>query len=72
MQLSTLVVGGDTGALHLAVAQGKRVVMLMNTNRPGRPHPFRHAEWSLAPGVERSIASINLGSVIAASEAALG
>ena len=72
MQLSTLVVGGDTGALHLAVAQGKRVVMLMNTNRPGRPHPFRHAEWSLAPGVERSIASINLGSAITASETALG
>jgi ADP-heptose:LPS heptosyltransferase len=72
MQLATLTVGGDTGALHLAVAQGKRVVMLMNTNRPGRPHPFRHAEWSLTPEVERSIASINLGSVIAASEAALG
>jgi ADP-heptose:LPS heptosyltransferase len=72
MQLSTLTIGGDTGALHLAVAQDKRVVMLMNTNRPGRPHPFRHAEWSLAPRVEHSIASINLGSVIAASEAALG
>lgn len=72
MQLATLTVGGDTGALHLAVAQGKRVVMLMNTNRPGRPHPVRHAEWSLTPEVERSLASISLGSVIAASEAALG
>lgn len=79
MQLSTLIVGGDTGALHLAVAQGKRVVMLMNTNRPGRPHPFRHAEWTLAPATEwtlapateRKIANINVSAVIAASEAAL-
>jgi ADP-heptose:LPS heptosyltransferase len=71
MQLSTLTVGGDTGALHLAVAQGRRVVMLMNTNRPGRPHPFRHGEWTLAPTVERNIASISVGSVIAACEVAM-
>ena len=72
MQLSMLTIGGDTGALHLAVAQGKRVVMLMNTNRPGRPHPFRHAEWTLAPAIERNIASLEFGAVIAASEAAAG
>ena len=71
MQLSTLIVGGDTGALHLAVAQGKRVVMLMNTNRPGRPHPFRRAEWTLAPVIERKIANVGVGAVIAACEAAL-
>ena len=71
MQLATLTVGGDTGALHLAVAQGKRVVMLMNTNRPGRPHPFRHAEWTLAPTTERKIANISVGEVIAACESAL-
>ena len=72
MQLSTLTVGGDTGALHLAVAQDKRVVMLMNTNRLGRPHPFRHEEWTLAPTTERNIASLELGTVIAACEAASG
>jgi len=71
MQLATLTVGGDTGALHLAVAQGKRVVMLMNTNRLGRPHPFRHAEWTLAPAIERKIANIAASTVIAACEAAL-
>ena len=71
MQLSTLTIGGDTGALHLAVAQGKRVVMLMNTNRSGRPHPFRHEAWTLAPVVERNIASLELVTVIAASEAAV-
>ena len=72
MQLSTLIVGGDTGALHLAVAQGKRVVMLMNHNRSGRPHPFRHPEWSLLPSVDLNIATIRLDSVIGACEAALG
>ena len=72
MQLSTLTVGGDTGALHLAMAQGKRVVMLMNTNRPGRPHPFRRAEWTLMPTAERNFASLELGAVIAACESAAG
>lgn len=72
MQLSRLVVGGDTGALHLAVAQGKRVVMLMNHHRPGRPYPFRHPEWSLLPSVDLNIATIRLDTVINACEAALG
>lgn len=71
MQLSSLIAGGDTGALHLAVAEGKRVVMLMNHNRPGRPHPFRHPEWSLLPPVDRNIATINLDAVIAMCEQAL-
>ena len=72
MQLSRLVVGGDTGALHLAVAQGRRVVMLMNHHRSGRPHPFRHPEWSLLPPVDLNIATIRLDSVIGACAAALG
>ncbi|HEY2328737.1 MAG TPA: glycosyltransferase family 9 protein [Verrucomicrobiae bacterium] len=71
MQLSALTVGGDTGALHLAVAQGKRVVMLMNNGRPGRPHPFRHSDWSLPPPENRKIATIKLDAVIAATEQAL-
>ena len=71
MQRSTLIVGGDTGALHLAVAQGQRVVMLMSTDRPGRPHPFRHPEWSLTTPDGHPIAEIGLDTVIAASEQAL-
>ncbi len=71
MQLSSLIVGGDTGALHLAVAQGKRVVMLMNHARAGRPHPFRHIEWSLLPPVDRNIATIHLDAVIAMCEQVL-
>ncbi len=70
MQLSRLIVGGDTGALHLAVAQGKRVVMLMHHGRQGRPHPFRHPEWSVLPESGRDIATIQLPAVIAACEEA--
>jgi ADP-heptose:LPS heptosyltransferase len=70
MQLSALVVGGDTGALHLATAQGRRVVMLMNNHRPNRPHPFRHADWALLPSVDGRMASITLPAVIAACESA--
>ncbi len=72
MQLSMLVVGGDTGALHFAVAQGRRVVMLMRYDWPGRPYPFRHPEWSLVPPVNRRIATITVEQVITACEAALG
>ncbi len=72
MHLSQLIVGGDTGVLHLAVAQGQRVVMLMNHGRAGRPHPFRHEEWSLLPPEDRNIATITLATVITACEAALG
>lgn len=71
MQWSRLIVGGDTGALHLAVAQGKRVVMLMNNGWPGRPHPFRHSEWSLVAPDDRNIASIQMAAVITACEQAL-
>lgn len=63
MQLSTLVLGGDTGALHLAVAQGKRVLMLMQEVTPGSPIPFQHPDWVLAPksgGIaEISVAEVN-------------
>jgi ADP-heptose:LPS heptosyltransferase len=71
MQLSQLIVGGDTGALHLAVAQGQRVVMLMNHRRAGRPHPFRHVEWSFLPPVDRNIATISVAQVITACEQTL-
>lgn len=69
-KLSTLVLGGDTGVLHLAVALGKRVVMLMNTAAPGRPYPFRHADWAIAPPNDLVISNIQTGTVIQACERA--
>ncbi len=40
VKLSALTVGGDTGLLHLGVAMGKRVVMLMKSNAPAGHIPF--------------------------------
>ena len=49
MTLSTVVLGGDTGLLHLAVAGGKRVVMIMGSVGPGSCYPFGHKEWAVVP-----------------------
>ena len=66
MQLSTLVLGGDTGALHLAVAQGKRVLMLMHEVEAGSPVPFQHPDWVIAAPERVAIARIPLAEVNAA------
>jgi ADP-heptose:LPS heptosyltransferase len=69
-KLSTLILGGDTGILHLAVAMGKRVLMIMNSVLPGRPFPFRHADWAIAPPYDRVISNIRTDTVIQACEQA--
>jgi ADP-heptose:LPS heptosyltransferase len=58
--LSTLVLGGDTGLLHIAVAMGKRVVMLMRSILPGSTHPFLHSDWAIGPQAEGLINSISV------------
>jgi len=68
MQLSTLVLGGDTGALHLAVALGRRVVMLMDSTAPGRAFPFQHLDWALAPRLGDGVPSIVVHEVVTACE----
>ena len=68
MKLSTLIVGGDTGFMHLAVALGKRVVMLMNL---GGVEPFRHPEWVIAPKTGSPLAEVTPEQVIAVVGAAL-
>jgi ADP-heptose:LPS heptosyltransferase len=72
MQLSALVLGGDTGLLHLAVALGRPVVMLMRVNDPGSSHPFQHRDWTLKPAAGVNLADINTSPVIAATERAFG
>jgi ADP-heptose:LPS heptosyltransferase len=69
-KLSTLTLGGDTGILHLAIAMGRRVVMIMQSCAPGRPHPFRHADWAIMPPNDRVIANVQTGTVIEACERA--
>lgn len=72
MQLSTLILGGDTGALHLAVALGKKVLMLMHSDVPGSPIPFEHPDWTLTASGKLPIAKLPVAAVIARSEMALG
>jgi ADP-heptose:LPS heptosyltransferase len=69
MKLSSLVVGGDTGFLHLATAMGTRVLMLKS---PGSATwPFGHPDWVLAPEHSEPVASILLARVVEATAAIL-
>jgi ADP-heptose:LPS heptosyltransferase len=71
MKLSTLILGGDTGLLHLAVAMDKRVVMLMASPVKPRCHPFQHADWVLTPPATKTISDIAPGTVIEVCSRAL-
>lgn len=66
MKLSTVVLGGDTGMPHLALALGKRVVIIMQSNRPGTCVPFQHADWTVTPEQRQSVAGISAETVNAA------
>ena len=71
MKLSTLIVGGDTGLLHMAVAMNKRVIMLMSSSVHTRCHPFQHADWVITPPPAEAISGITTGVVINACSRAL-
>jgi ADP-heptose:LPS heptosyltransferase len=71
MKLSTLIVGGDTGLLHLAISMNKRVVMLMSSAARTRCHPFQHPDWVLTPPTGDTISGITTGAVIEACSQAL-
>jgi ADP-heptose:LPS heptosyltransferase len=66
MKLSTVVLGADTGMSHLALALGKRVVVVMHSNLPGTCIPFQHAEWTVTPAEGQTVASIPSEAVNAA------
>ena len=69
MKASALVVGGDTGFLHLATALGTRVLMLkVQGSSTG---PFMHPEWILAPKAGQAVAEIPLETVLAETTAIL-
>lgn len=70
MKLSTVVVGGDTGFLHLATALGKRVLMLIKRSGPGAAVPFRHPDWIVEPQAGFAVEHIELERVLKASVAA--
>jgi ADP-heptose:LPS heptosyltransferase len=70
MQLSSLVVGGDTGLLHLAVALGQRVRMLISRADPGASIPYRHPDWIIKPQTGSLIGQIEVDQVLAAAAVA--
>ena len=71
LQLCALVLGGDTGAVHLAVALGRRVVMIMESSAPGHAFPFQHPEWAVTPRPGNVISAIPTDAVVNACEQAL-
>ncbi len=46
---ATLVLGGDTGVLHLAAAMGRHVLMLFKPYGPGSTGPYGHPDWIIPP-----------------------
>lgn len=66
MKLSTVVLGGDTGPLHMAVALGKRVVMFMGPTSPVRYGPYQRLSWALTPDEGTDTRRIALETVIKA------
>jgi ADP-heptose:LPS heptosyltransferase len=66
MKLSTLVLGGDTGMPHLALALGKRVIVIMQSNQAGNCIPFQHPDWTVTPDERQPVASILTEAVNAA------
>ena len=65
VQLSTVMLGGDTGLGHLAVAQGRRVVMLMMHKNPGACVPYQHLDWAVTPEKPGRIREITVEAVLA-------
>lgn len=64
MKHSELILGADTGLLHLAVALNKRVVMLMRSAKHTRFHPFQHENWMVVPTGDETISSLTPAAVI--------
>ncbi len=71
MNLCSLVVGGDTGMLHLATALGKKVVMLMFRGQHQQFHPYQHPEWRVIPANGDKIVDITVEAAIAMTESVL-
>jgi ADP-heptose:LPS heptosyltransferase len=67
MKLSTLIMGGDTGFLHLAVALGKRVLMLIKRSGPGATIPYPHPDWIIEPPAGLTLKQIELEQVLKAA-----
>jgi len=64
--LSTVVVGGVTGLLHLAVAMQKRVIMLVGYPAQEPGFPYQHRDWVVVPPTGGNVSEIQTDAVIEA------
>jgi len=71
VKLSSVLLGGDTGLTHLAVAMHRRVVMIIRGNTPGHCVPFQHRDYAVVPPAPGQIFEISTEAIIAATESAL-
>jgi ADP-heptose:LPS heptosyltransferase len=71
VQLSTVVLGGNTGLLHLAMAMDKRVRMIMHTARAENCFPYGHPEWAIIPPSGSPLSAITFDAVNQACAQAL-
>lgn len=67
-KLSSLVVGGDTGLLHAALAAGKRILMLLGPTNYEVIGPYKHPEWTIRPKQGISIEDISIDQVLESTE----
>lgn len=68
--LSSVVLGGDTGLMHAALATGRRIVMLLGPTNCHRAGPYGHPEWAIKPG-KTGIEDISVEQVLEETSAAL-
>lgn len=68
MRLCSVIVGGDTGLLHLALAMKKRIVCLAPAFRPD---PYQHKDWKITPPDGSAMTGITVSTVIEACAQAL-
>jgi ADP-heptose:LPS heptosyltransferase len=69
--LSSIVVGGDTGLMHAALAAGKRTVMVVGPTDYMLIGPYRHPEWTVRPHKGNLIGDISVEQVLEATTTAL-
>lgn len=70
MQLSTVIIGGVTGLIHIAVAMQKRVVMLVGWPQIEPAFPYQHKDWAVVPDSGEGTGNIKLAKVMTACELA--
>ncbi len=72
MKFSRVIIGADTGLLHLAVALQKRVIMLMAATSPILYGPYGHPDWVVQPAAPGTgMEGISVDQVLATAAKAL-